>query len=440
MPQDPHPTSPAPLPEPRRTGGAGRLWSRIFSPFWMVPALCCIGAFAAGLILPEVDEALSDYVPFLFQSGPAGARAMLSTIAGAMISVTGLVFSITIVVLQLASSQFSPRVLRTFLDDRTPQVTLGVFTSSFVYSLTVMRNVSGSSDGDAEPVPQIALSVAFVLVLISVGMFLAFIHHITQAISVDTIIRTVGKDTIDLLMRGRAMSRDTMDDGAGGSGEEENRDGNQAVPGSKRQVVVLADSDGYLNYVDHHALIEMAARHHATITLLYPLGTYLVPSQPMALVTASDQDDDQDWPAMVRRRISLTWRRSMEQDISFGIRQLVDIGERALSPGVNDPTTAVQVTNELHSILHQMVVTGQVPTSLRDDDGVVRVISREWTFEQYLDLCVDEIAHWGASSLQMPDRLLQMLTQLQQIANPEQREILAAKVARVEDVVSRAQG
>jgi len=403
----------------------------------MVPALCCLGALVAGIIMPEVDEQLAEYVPFIFQAGPDGARAMLSTIAGAMISVTGLVFSITIVVLQLASSQFSPRVLRTFLDDRTPQVTLGVFTSSFVYSLTVMRNVSGSSDGNAEPVPQIALSVAFVLVLVSVGMFLAFIHHITQAISVDTIIRAVGKDTVGLLMRGRSMSRDTESDGGGDRGESDDSD--EVAPKRSRQVVVVADGDGYLNYVDHHALMNVAARHHATITLLYPLGTYLVPSQPMALVTASGPDDDQGWPAMVRRHISLTWRRSMEQDITFGIRQLVDIGERALSPGVNDPTTAVQVTNELHSILHQIVVTGQVPTALRDDDGVLRVVSREWTFGEYLDLSVDEMAHWGASSLQIPARLLQMLTQLQQIADPEQREILAAKIAQVEDVTSRAQ-
>ncbi len=403
----------------------------------------CLTALGAGLVLPEVDEELSIYVPFLFQAGPDGARGMLSTIAGAMISVTGLVFSITIVVLQLASSQFSPRVLRTFLDDRTPQVTLGVFSSTFVYALTVMRKVSGSSDQNIEPVPQIAVTFAFVLVLVSVGMFLAFIHHITQAISVDTIIRTVGKETVDLLMRGREMNRDHP----GGAKVSEKSDAESsddaardlAATTGERQVVVEANKDGYLNYVDHHSLIEMAASHGATITLLHPLGTYLVPSQPMALVTIEGQDDGQDWPDMVRRHISLTWRRSMEQDITFGIRQLVDIGERALSPGVNDPTTAVQVTNELHSILHHIVVTGQVPTALRDDDGTVRVVSREWTFDQYLDLCVDEIAHWGATSLQIPDRLMQMLTQLQQVADPQQKDILAEKLAQVEKVADAAQ-
>lgn len=403
----------------------------------------CLAALGAGIVLPEVDEELSKYVPFLFQAGPEGARGMLSTIAGAMISVTGLVFSITIVVLQLASSQFSPRVLRTFLDDRTPQVTLGVFSSTFVYALTVMRKVSGSSGQNIEPVPQIAVTFAFVLVLVSVGMFLAFIHHITQAISVDTIIRAVGKETVDLLMRGREMNRDEPGGATAGQASDAERDADaeqaSGGPRGERQVVVEANEDGYLNYVDHHSLIKVARSHGATITLLHPLGTYLVPSQPMAVVTKGGRDDSQEWPQRVRRNMSLTWRRSMEQDITFGIRQLVDIGERALSPGVNDPTTAVQVTNELHSILHHIMVTGQVPTSLRDDEGIVRVVSCEWTFGQYLDLCVDEIAHWGATSLQIPDRLKQMLTQLQQIAGPEQREILSTKLAEVERVTAKTQ-
>ncbi|MGB3764641.1 MAG: DUF2254 family protein, partial [Ornithinimicrobium sp.] len=247
-----HPTTPAPMAEPRRSGGFGRLWRRAFSPFWMVPAMCCLLALAAGLLLPQVDEELGQYVPFLFQAGPDGARSMLSTIAGAMISVTGLVFSITIVVLQLASSQFSPRVLRTFLDDRTPQLTLGIFSASFVYALTVMRDVSGSTDGSAGSVPQIALTVAFVLVLASVGLFLAFIHHITQSISVDTILRTVGEETLALVHRGRPTSEEHPD-----SGDPSDSDPGPARVPSERpgQVVVLVESSGYLNSVNHRDLI-----------------------------------------------------------------------------------------------------------------------------------------------------------------------------------------
>ncbi|MGB3830068.1 MAG: DUF2254 domain-containing protein [Ornithinimicrobium sp.] len=402
----------------------------------MIPALCCLFALAAGVLLPEVDERIGQYVPFLFQAGPAGARAMLSTIAGAMISVTGLVFSITIVVLQLASSQFSPRVLRTFLDDRVPQVTLGVFNASFVYALTVMRNVSGSSEGNPEPVPQIALSVAFVLVLASVAMFLAFIHHITQAISVDTIIRTVGKETLSLIDRGRSESEAAQTptngtDPAGGSADASSATG-------PLQVVVEANDNGYLNYVDQHSLMALAARHDACVTLVHPLGTYVVPTQPVAIIRLTAAQESVDWPAQVRKHLTIGWRRSTEQDITFGIRQLVDIGERALSPGVNDPTTATQVVNELHTIMHRIIETGEVPTVMYDDEGVSRLVSREWTFAEYLDLAVDEIAHWGASSVQIPPRLIEMLTQLGQIASPEQQQTLLAKRFAVDTLAQAA--
>ncbi|MGB3764415.1 MAG: DUF2254 family protein, partial [Ornithinimicrobium sp.] len=163
-----------------------------------------------------------------------------------------------------------------------------------------------------------------------------------------------------------------------------------------------------------------------------------VTSQPVALVTCPRGRDDVDWVAEVRKDLRIAWRRSMDQDVTFGLRQLVDIGERALSPGVNDPTTAVQVLNQLHTILHRMIETGEVSTRMRDEDGQIRLVSSEWSFEQYLDLCVDEIAHWGAASVQIPARLNQMLIQLEQIANPAQREKLQAKRYAVESQVRQA--
>ena len=194
------PSGPAPTPIPapalrRRTARLRRWLHRALQPFWVVPALWCAAAVAAGVLIPELDDSASDWMPFVFQGGAEGARTVLSTIAGAMISVTVLVFSITIVVLQLASSQFSPRVLQTFLTDRVTQNTLGVFTASFLYSLTVLRSVEGGTGLGGGPVPQLGVTVAFLLVLAAVAMFLAFIHHITQSISVSTVIRNVGDET-----------------------------------------------------------------------------------------------------------------------------------------------------------------------------------------------------------------------------------------------------
>ncbi len=402
-----------------------RLLRRLFSPFWVIPALSCLVAFGVGVGLPELDKAVAEYVPFLFPAGPDGARALLSTIAGAMISVTGLVFSITIVVLQLASSQFSPRVLRNFLNERVPQVTLGVFAASFVYALTVMRDVSGTVGDSAEKVPQLAVALAFLLVLTSVAMFLAFIHHITQAISVDTIIRSVGQETLELYRKTQHAAND-----------QDRTPAEMAADHRQHQRVVVASSAGYLNFVNFAGLLDLARKRDAEIELLYPLGTFLVPEQPIALVRIARPDPSVDWSDEVGDLITIAWRRSMDQDVTFGLRQLVDIAERALSPGINDPTTAVQVINELHIVLREIVADDPVPGPWRDQDGHMRLLTAQWGMQEYLDLCVDEIAHWGASSLQIPRRLVQMLAQLEQAAHDDNKEALQLKSTQI-DIIER---
>ncbi|MGB3686205.1 MAG: DUF2254 domain-containing protein [Ornithinimicrobium sp.] len=435
--------SPAPAPQPRRrTDDARRRLRRAFAPFWVVPTLSCVLALGLGIVAPEVDQRVAEFVPFLFPAGTDGARTMLSTIAGAMISLTGLVFSITIVVLQLASSQFSPRVLRTFLDERIPQFTLGVFAASFIYALTVLRSVSGTVEGESTDVPQIAVTLAFLLVLASVAMFLAFIHHITQSISVEVIIQSVGQETRDLLQASRAEAGRAR----GGSRGEDRLSGSERAPRSAggltgetdvdttRTVVVCAKDNGYLNYVDAPSLVEAGARHQTRIEMVHTIGTFVVIDQPLAMLRPVGQPEQpslEECQDDVRSALSLTSRRSMEQDVTFGLRQLVDIAERALSPGVNDPTTAVQVLNELHTILRLIATAPSVPTTHDDKEGVLRLITSEWTFDRYLDMCVDEIAHWGASSIQVPHHIEAMLTQLAVIAHPDHTESIVAKAAQV---------
>lgn len=415
----------APVPPPWKRGATTqRTLRKLFQPFWVVPALWCAGALLAGIVLPEVDEALAEYIPLLFQAGTAGARTFLSAIAGAMISITGLVFSITIVVLQLASSQFSPRVLRTYLSQRVPQFTLGVFAASFVYALTVLRAVSASSDSSQGSVPQIAVSVAFLLVLASVGMFLAFIHHITQAISVDTIINTIGKEVMGLVERSADSRKPSQAKDPG------------PLPTVAHPTVVGAPSPGYLTYLNHTALVELATEHDARIEVLNPLGTYVLEGSAIATVHGGERSEE-EWSEALDGKIGLAWRRTTEQDLTFGLRQLVDIAERALSPGTNDPTTAVQVLNELHIVLSSIAQDDDVYPVHHDEDGVVRLVTSEWSFEQFLDLCFDEIAHWGSSGLQIPRRIEEILTALALVATERHRQAIEAKLVdttrRVQD-------
>ena len=398
-----------------------RRLSLIFAPFWVVPAIWSVSAVALGLGLPRVDQA-ADWAPLLFAGGLDSARSVLSSTAGGMISVTGLVFSITIVVLQLASSQFSPRVLATFLEDRVTQHTLGVFAASFLYSLTVLRSIADQGDGKYD-VPQLAVTVAFVFVLGAMGMFLAFIQHITQSISVATVIRRVGTQTRDLLDKSRERRASLPSD----------------VPDLPRlvgQSVATAVRTGYIDAIDSGALCRLANRHDVRIRVLYPLGSFIAEGAALAQVDGVPPGST-EWDDRICDAISLRDERSMDQDVTFGFRRMVDIAERALSPGTNDPTTAVQAVDELHDILRRMAADPTVVGVQVDQDGVPRLLTQEWTFGQYLDLAVDEIAHWGRESIQIPRRLQEMLTDLAAAAVEEHRDVINAKANAIDALASR---
>ncbi len=395
-----------------KLGRPRRFARKVFSPFWVVPSLWCFGAVTVGLLVPEFEQANPGWLPLLFQGGATGARSLLSTIAGAMISVTGLVFSITIVALQLASSQFSPRVLRTFLDDRIPQNALGVFAASFLYSLTVLRSVIEGTSARSESVPQLAITLAYLLVLGSVAMFLWFIHHITLSISVGTVITEIGVDT-------RAMLGARSEPGPAGPREP------GPLPPYDGQSVAVAERSGVLDVVDVATLCSTARQHDVRVEVLHKLGTFVPEGAPVALVHGGASSED--WDTLVGRGLELSSERSMAQDLSYGLRQLVDVAERALSPGINDPTTAVQVIDQLHDLLRRLGASPDPACVASDDDGVTRVVTREWTFTELLDLSVDEIAHWGAEGIQVPRRLDAMFADLINGVHPRFREIVQAK-------------
>ena len=413
-------TRPTPVPAAPSGDQAGRSWlgrqaRRAVRPFWVVPALWSGGAIALGLVVPRLDSTgLADLLPFLFPGDVEGARSVLSSIAGAMITVTGLVFSNTMVVLQLASSQFSPRVLQTFLQDRVTQHTLGVFTATFVYALTVLRSLADAGD---DPVPQLAVTLAFALVVAAVAMFLLFINHITASVGISNILHRSARETRDLLQRGRGARRDLP---------EERPD----LADLGHQHVVLARRSGYLDALDVDQLCARARQHGARIEVLHPLGTFLVESRPLAVVHGA-RSGDVDWDQLLHRHVDLARERSLQQDVAFGLRRLVDIAERALSPGINDPTTAVQAVDQLHDLLHRLATEPDPWPVHVDDEGTPRLVTRETTFEQLLDLAVDEIAHWGRDGLQVPRRLRAMLDDLLVDATPEHRTALQAKQSRL---------
>jgi uncharacterized membrane protein len=390
-------------------------WTRLWQPFWAVPMAIVVAAFVLALVLPALDSALAEHVPFVFEGGPDGARSLLGTIASAMISVTGLVFSITIVVLQLASSQFTPRILGSFLQSRTTQVTLGVFTASFVYALTVMRSVRGDFDGGQPFVPQLSVTVAFVLVAASVAMFIAFINHITTSIQVAHVTTTLGDDTARLVRR-LFLEGPAPENGLSW----------ESRPGWTLVVVDSGDRAGHVTSLDHHGLVAVAVDQDVVVEVLVRVGDFVVEEQPLARVlrsAATPTDVDLDelrrviGPAV---RVDLT--RTLEQDVAFGLRQLVDIAERALSPAVNDPTTAVQVLDQVHRVLRELVIRHEPPRVVGDRS--VRLVHRPQRVADLVRLGVEEIAHYGEDSMQVPRRLAAMLDHLEEVSLPHHLEAL----------------
>lgn len=423
-------------------------WQSLWKPFWALPLAIVLGSIALGVLLPLLDSQVWPWVPILFHGGPSGARNLLGTIASAMISVTGLVFSITMVVLQLASSQFTPRVLGSFLDSRITQVTLGVFTGTFIYALTVQRAVRDETEsGTSDFVPQLATSHAYVLVLFSVALFLAFIHHITTSIQVAHVIRATERRTLGLI--DQLMPEDQGEHAHAGEGPRSLPE----LPDSPVPIVQQGDG-GRVTGIELRRIVALAEDAVACVVLTAQIGDYVPSGGVIGTVRGShdeasptDRGGDpeasggkgseelevQELAERVERLVRTSATRTMSQDIGFGIRQLVDIADRALSPGINDPTTAVQVIDALHSILRTLVARPDLSGVVTDDSGRVRLAYRPQSVEQLLGAAVEEISVWGRSSVQVPPRLEAMLEDLAMIARPEHRAPIMAMLDLVRE-------
>ena len=389
-----------------------RLRDELRSGFWAVPAACVVLALLLALALVEVDRALDQGLGrFAFGAGPDGAREVLSAITTSMITFTGLVFSITVVVLQLTSSQFSPRVLRTFLRDRQTQLSLGVFVATFVYAVMVLRTVD-SSDG-ARFVPAVATTVGVVLLLVSVGVFVGYIHHIATAIQVSSLIRAVGDETRAVIERRMPLDAPPRPP--------------PVIPDPPTRQVA-SSTYGVVTAIDETALVTAAQQADVVLVLRAGFGRFVPEGAPLLEVHGDGPVDDR----AVTRSVQLRKDRTMEHDVAFGFRQLVDVAERALSPGINDPTTAVQALDELHDLLRRLA-TRPLPDGVHlDADDRVRLVTPAPQFGDLLALALEEIRQYGKDSGQVQGRIDELLDDLLDAARPEHRgAVLAARSSRL---------
>ncbi len=390
---------------------------RLRSRLWFIPGTLAIGAGLLAFVLAGLDRLVDQSVAsslsgILFAGGPDSARLVLSTIAAAMLTFTGLVFTVTMLVLQLASAQLSPRVMRTFLRDRLNQFVLGLFIATFLYALLLLRDVRSPADGAAF-VPAIAVTVAYGLVLASVGLFVVYIHHMAQAIRAATVLRSVADETREAIRRLYPE----------GVGDEPPPPVPRLPERPPDAVAALERPPGVITSVDEEALLHLATEHGISVELTHMVGDFVPTGAPLLRVWelqergAEPSDDRAPLPLeALARAIQIGTERTMTQDAAFGFRQIVDIAERALSPGINDPTTAVQALDELHDLLRRLAIR-KIPSPVRlADDGsaLLRLPRPDW--DDYVSLALDEIRLFGAGSIQVDRRLRYLLLDLKEAA------------------------
>ncbi len=384
-----------------------QLLARLRTSLWLAPTLGVLLAVggSAGLIRLDRELQLSrnDHT-FFFDGGAESARALLSTIASSMLTFTALVFSITILVLQLASNQFSPRVIRTFLEERTTKLALGIFVGTFVYAVAVLAQVRG----EPSPfVPAIATWVALVSVLASVGVFIRYIHRMTHGIRAITVIDRISRETREAIERmfPSTVARRAAPSTIPSRGEPDAQINHDGAPG----VITFIDADG---------LVELATQVGCVLELVPKVGGFVPTNAPLLRVWGPSPG-----PERCRSLIAFDVERTIEQDPAFGFRQLVDIAIRALSPGINDPSTAGQALDHLHDLLRRLL-TRQFPSPARaGKDGHVRLIVNAPTLADYVHLALDEIRSYGESSIQIQSKLAHITRDCAALAEPGQRDL-----------------
>ncbi len=407
-----------------------RVRDGVRTQLWPVPVIGVVLALVAGIALPRLDQAVDDSIPdrlaaYLFGGGASSASTILDAIASSLITVTSLTFSLTVVTLQLASSQFSPRLLRTFMQDRMVHFTLALFLGTFTYALTVLRTVRSTLSDQQSFVPQISVTVGFVLAIGSVVGLVGFLAHLAREIRVETMIVNVHEGASATL---RSVLRLRDDD------DHDSPPHPTAPPGA---LPLPAGSSGFLTAIDRSALVKAATKADAVILLDRTPGASLTEGAPLGAAwprhggVLLTQQARTDLRACARDAVSTGAERTAAEDVAFGLRQLTDVANKALSPGVNDPTTAVHTLGHTASLLCELADYDLGPTLLRDDDGVVRVVLRVPTFAELVEIGIGQPRRYGASDPDVLTRIATLLRDLAWRVHPDQRGVVRVQISRL---------
>jgi len=399
------------------------LLDHLRSALWVMPTASVVIFLMAGAVLSHVS--IGDNSPLrwlVFQGTPQDARQMLIVVSSTMITVTGLVFALTIIALQIASGQYSPRLLRNFMRDRGTQFVLSVFVGAFAYSTAGLHTVGVQNPDEAAFMPRLAVSGSLGLALASLGVLIYFIHHLSSSIQIDTIMSMIVKETLEVI-------DNLYPDQLGYLEPEEH------CPDPPAWAITLpSDHSGYIQDVAPEALVQAATRQDLVIRFVRMVGDHVVAGTPIAWAWHRSADHAPTEAVLreaIRNSIQVGFERTMLQDVPFGIRRLVDIGNRALSSAINDPYTATQALHHLSVVLCVLARRRLGDRLYRDEHGTVRVAMPFPAFAEYLRLGTEQIRRFGAKEPAVARGLVRLLKNVGSSTTSEDRRAAAARHIRL---------
>ena len=395
----------------------------LFNTFWFVPALVSLAGPLLAFIFLFIDSRLSvGQEEFILHGGTVEASTILSTIAGSLITVAGLAFSITIVVLQLVSSQYTPRALRGFLQDRVTQVIAGGFFAIFAYAMIVLTSIIDPSSPNHGFLPSLSILVAIGLGFLGLAFLLIFVHHTGRIIQVSDIAARLAAQTMQTI--GHPYPNWEGEERA----EESTSDRIQTWLTEEEPMRIRAMCPGYVQRIELASLMNYLLCPGFHLRLLVCPGDFVTEESVIAEVRPIHMADDGCVQA-IHAHIAIERERDIAQDARFGVRQLADIALRALSPAINDPTTAILCIKYLQAVFEQLVHHLPVPGTYRFANGTSSLEIRQPAFEEYLEVFA-EIGHYVGGNMRVIHALLTSLEHVTEIAAflkmKEREELLVA--------------
>lgn len=377
------------------------LLDQVLTSYWFVPGIMVSGSILIAAATVQIDMHWHDRVqkvPWLLVDSE-NAGQVLAVIAGSMITITGVVYSMTLVALSLAASQYGAKLLRQFMKARANQVVLGMFTGTFVYSVLVLRMVNLSHGELHGFVPHLSTHIAILAALFSLGSLIFFIHDMSRSMQADSLIAAVAAELDNAVMR---WTKDTPGDKDSPlneqSGDQENSDD---LP-----FLVHAPKTGYVQSIDYRSLVHLCRETDTRCSVLVEPGQFVMEGQGVirygstgvgtsVATTAAEANPDFNITIIVGTV------QTPLQDIEYGIDQLVQLGVRALSPGINDPLTAMTCTDWLVASLVKIGQRNPLPARYYDDDNILRVRAQHATCDDLADRALNQIRHYGTDAPQM---------------------------------------